>query len=40
LQLAGFFIPREAKVVLKSLVYLFLIAFIGIVVRKALEVLR
>jgi predicted neutral ceramidase superfamily lipid hydrolase len=40
LQLSGFFIPREAKVVLKSLVYLLLIVFIGIVVKKALEVLR
>jgi len=40
LQLSGFFIPGEAKIVLKSLVYLLLIAFIGIVVRKALEVLR
>ncbi len=40
LELAGVFIPREAKGVFKNLIYLLLIAFIFIVVRKALEVLK
>jgi hypothetical protein len=40
LELAGVFIPREAKGIFKNLVYLLLIAFIFIVVRKALEVLK
>jgi len=39
-ELAGFFIPKEAKSVLKSMIYLLLIAFIFIVVKKALEVLK
>ena len=40
LELAGVFIPRETKGIFKNLIYLLLIAFIFIVVRKALEVLK
>ena len=40
LEIAGVFIPKEAKGILKSLVYILILIFIFIVVKKALEVLK
>ncbi len=40
LEIAGVLIPKSSKEILKSLIYLLLIFFIGIVVKRALEVLR
>lgn len=39
-EIAGVLIPKISKEILKSLIYILLVVFIGIVVKKALEVLR